>query len=690
MTVTITGNITDVTGRQDNAAWCFSSVLRGTDGHIITTRPQKVLPVSGEISVDLEPGPAIITYGDHRWDVTIPDTSTDLWDVIEAGVAFPPDTAQALLDAAVGQYVEANREQFRTRAVPVDPEDPDTLYQWKDENGVNVGVPVALDSIITEAVAEAAATTAAETVTPAIATAEIEARSTQIIADPDNPTTHIRWQWGDAISPPMPGSATTFEMLGGDPNENPLLSGLVARPTVDKTIFVSKDGNDANDGRTVGRAKLTIGAALSVLSSGGQIQVGAGTYTETTWAAPNDIQIRGVGDATQVLFATPDATLLALINQARVRIRDMKLTLTPDATNSILLDMSNSFRCSFRGVTFSGQHVSAAAETYRTQIGVKLRDNAGDNRFTDCDFNNLGHAVRTDTIQNYFSNCVFGSCWKTIIGGDPTGTLFAAGISLTNCTLVASSEAVTDTHVTVEGTANAWWLNNVWIEGCDKGIVVGSGAYGPFGMGLNQVKVAAKTKNIDIVAAKQISMVDIIFSAKTGDTPTDLTINATNAPDGYAANLVSTQVFVLPVSIFPVGWDYLPRNSTEPGQIGARTFRIGRAAAAGQASYFEAGGGRARLGYDGTATVVSDAAGNRDVVLRSGSTPRDAVTADAAGVAHIGQKGTTVGGMVKGMFIANTSTAPSANPSAGGFLYVDNGALKYRGSSGTVTTIAPA
>ena len=36
------------------------------------------------------------------------------------------------------------------------------------------------------------------------------------------------------------------------------------------------------------------------------------------------------------------------------------------------------------------------------------------------------------------------------------------------------------------------------------------------------------------------------------------------------------------------------------------------------------------------------------------------------------------------------STAPSSNPSGGGYLYVESGALKYRGSSGTVTTIAPA
>jgi len=40
--------------------------------------------------------------------------------------------------------------------------------------------------------------------------------------------------------------------------------------------------------------------------------------------------------------------------------------------------------------------------------------------------------------------------------------------------------------------------------------------------------------------------------------------------------------------------------------------------------------------------------------------------------------------------IGNCSTAPTANPTLGGVLYVDAGALKYRGSSGTITTIANA
>lgn len=40
--------------------------------------------------------------------------------------------------------------------------------------------------------------------------------------------------------------------------------------------------------------------------------------------------------------------------------------------------------------------------------------------------------------------------------------------------------------------------------------------------------------------------------------------------------------------------------------------------------------------------------------------------------------------------IANASVAPSANPAGGGILYVEDGALKYRGSNGTVTVIAPS
>lgn len=51
---------------------------------------------------------------------------------------------------------------------------------------------------------------------------------------------------------------------------------------------------------------------------------------------------------------------------------------------------------------------------------------------------------------------------------------------------------------------------------------------------------------------------------------------------------------------------------------------------------------------------------------------------------------TSLGGGSGVIAIANATTVPSANPTGGGVLFVQNGALMYRGSSGTVTKIAPA
>ena len=57
------------------------------------------------------------------------------------------------------------------------------------------------------------------------------------------------------------------------------------------------------------------------------------------------------------------------------------------------------------------------------------------------------------------------------------------------------------------------------------------------------------------------------------------------------------------------------------------------------------------------------------------------------GIGGTGSFGSGTGPMV---FLANDTTDPTTNPTGGGILYVSAGALKYRGSSGTVTTIAAA
>lgn len=109
MTVPITGSVKDVTGVEDNdTPWSFASVIRfAEDGSVITEKPREVRAVSGNLKVNLVPGYAIVTYGKQVWQVTVPETATTLKALIEAGVAFPPDTDQERLIAAVTPIAES-------------------------------------------------------------------------------------------------------------------------------------------------------------------------------------------------------------------------------------------------------------------------------------------------------------------------------------------------------------------------------------------------------------------------------------------------------------------------------------------------------------------------------------------------------------------------------------------------------
>lgn len=76
-----------------------------------------------------------------------------------------------------------------------------------------------------------------------------------------------------------------------------------------------------------------------------------------------------------------------------------------------------------------------------------------------------------------------------------------------------------------------------------------------------------------------------------------------------------------------------------------------------------------------------------DFIFRTG-TPSEKLRILANG--NLGFNLNSYGGGVKVISIANATTAPSTNPTGGGVLYCDAGALKYRGSSGTVTTLGVA
>jgi hypothetical protein len=63
----------------------------------------------------------------------------------------------------------------------------------------------------------------------------------------------------------------------------------------------------------------------------------------------------------------------------------------------------------------------------------------------------------------------------------------------------------------------------------------------------------------------------------------------------------------------------------------------------------------------------------------------------AAGVGlQVGGTSSTAGGGSGVMGLTNATTVPSTTPTGGGVLYAEGGALKWRGSNGTVTVVAPA
>jgi hypothetical protein len=121
----------------------------------------------------------------------------------------------------------------------------------------------------------------------------------------------------------------------------------------------------------------------------------------------------------------------------------------------------------------------------------------------------------------------------------------------------------------------------------------------------------------------------------------------------------------------------------------------------------------ATIGDFGTAKMTLTAAGNfgincpaTNARLEVAATSGEVFRADAAssaarivadqtkvvvaGDVALGGFTTDFGGGSRVVAIAEADTVPSTNPTGRGILYVEGGALKYRGTSGTVTTIANA
>jgi len=97
--------------------------------------------------------------------------------------------------------------------------------------------------------------------------------------------------------------------------------------------------------------------------------------------------------------------------------------------------------------------------------------------------------------------------------------------------------------------------------------------------------------------------------------------------------------------------------------------------------YFSGSAGAAQIGFERSTGAFVFGNGTRDV-------PTERMRIDSSGNLLLGA--TTVGTNAAKVIGMANATAPTTSPAGMGQLYVEGGALKFRGSSGTVTTIAPA
>lgn len=117
-TVTITGGTGDAGALGDDRPWLMWAAAYQPDGQggVITTRDDRasnvLRPVAGVLTFKVEAGiTCYLETPDKRvYLIAAPEEDTPLWDVIEASVAYPPDTDQQLLADAVDQFVLENAD----------------------------------------------------------------------------------------------------------------------------------------------------------------------------------------------------------------------------------------------------------------------------------------------------------------------------------------------------------------------------------------------------------------------------------------------------------------------------------------------------------------------------------------------------------------------------------------------------
>ena len=106
----------------------------------------------------------------------------------------------------------------------------------------------------------------------------------------------------------VPVQAPSIIKAGGTSSQYLMADGSVSTDTASTNVlYVSKNGNDSNNGTTLNKSFLTIKAALSVATDGTTVFVKSGDYTEANPVTiPTGVSV--VGDSLRAVTIRPANT----------------------------------------------------------------------------------------------------------------------------------------------------------------------------------------------------------------------------------------------------------------------------------------------------------------------------------------------------------------------------------------------
>ena len=472
-------------------------------------------------------------------------------------------------------------------------------------------------------------------------------------------------------------SGTTWTVIRGDEGTTPVAhgAGFTIYQVVSAGAYKQLRNTDwlnvvtqfAADPTDTADSTTAINNALTALpTGGGTVYFPAGTYKLTgALNVPTGAVLQGAGQDITILSQTStSADTLTATDKRYIAVRDMQLTGPSSGTG--------------RGVAFLHSAATVASISLANLI---VQNFGGDGIHLETVITSSLTGVRSQSNggHGFFVNNGTSVTWQACYGNGNTGNGYEID-SMNYCDLNGCGSDSNAIGYSINGSS-AVVLNGCGSEACATGF-----------------KILGAAANISLLACKVQTETSIGFWVTGNSVFCFLLACREASPNGATASFQvdsgSAAMVINPQNTtannYSAGTVQLFQSTNlEVHSSGSTVVRASRNATTNTGRYTLQTGNSDRW----TMQLNSDSTDNWHLTDLQHSTDAIVVASQATqpNMGFLTAAGSpSYGGGTGVVYIANASTAPTSNPAGGGILYCSGGALLYRGSSGSITTIAPA